>query len=86
MLLCVGAEGGGKTLLLRRLNNEHKSLLKGVASTDTCTPLDQYTIPTTGVNITRLLKPPKEKNKPNQELSVRELGNKALTVSIYLSS
>ena len=74
MLLCVGAEGSGKTLLLRRLQTEHKNALRGIATVDASSAADNCTVPTSGVNITRLLKPAPDKNRPNPEITVRELG------------
>lgn len=79
MLLCVGAEGGGKTLLLHRLLTDHKSALNpshvssNATSSNNTTTINN-TVPTTGVNITRLQKHSGDKNKPNPELTVRELG------------
>ncbi|XP_018027471.1 ADP-ribosylation factor-like protein 16 [Hyalella azteca] len=78
MLLCIGPEGSGKTLLLRKLHQDHKNVLNpsksrsenpsgGAASAHS-------TVPTTGVNITTLQRPPPEKHRPNPEIIVRELG------------
>lgn len=79
MLLCVGAEGGGKTLLLHRLLADHKTALNPMhvcssTTSSNSTATINNTVPTTGVNITRLQKPSGDKNKPNPELTVRELG------------
>uniref|UniRef100_A0A2P2I7V1 ADP-ribosylation factor-like protein 16 n=1 Tax=Hirondellea gigas TaxID=1518452 RepID=A0A2P2I7V1_9CRUS len=81
MILCIGAEGGGKTLLLRKLQSDHKASLNSAvqatntsSSNNSSSAVVNSTVPTTGVNITTLLKLNPDKNKPNLELIIRELG------------
>ena len=77
MLLCVGPEGSGKTLLLCRLQADHKAALTATDSTgssvNTNVPAG-HTVPTTGVDIVSLEKLHEDKNKSNLKLTIRELG------------
>lgn len=60
MVLCIGPEGTGKTLLLRRLANLTKP------------NLSLTTVPTVGLNIVTIPAPPDEPEIPI--VHVRELG------------
>jgi len=69
MVLCIGAKGSGKTVLLKAL----------------CDPdnfsLDEFVLPTVGVNFFSLKKPKKErKSSKDAYVDIRELGGELLPV------